>query len=211
MPARRRVSRAVRVIADLIDRSGWAGRWSGYAVVCMASGPSLTADDVELVRQWREAGERRRVIVVNTTYTAAPWADALYAMDAKWWRFHAAEVAKLNCAKVCIHAVPGVTKLQRPDYKHFGNSGAGAVALAVLAGAVRVILLGYDCQRTNGMAHFHGDHPKGLGNALSMPTWGKKFENAARELRGANIINCSRATALTCWPRAGLSEALQHE
>lgn len=209
---RRRVSRGVKAIAEMVDKSGWGDRWTGATVVCMASGPSLSAEDVEVVRQWRAGGPDRRVIVVNTTCSIALWADATFAMDQKWWRHpdHAEAIAAFAGERVCIHAVSGmpVTKLQRPDFKHFGNSGTGAVSLAALAGAARVVLLGYDCQRTGGKAHWHGDHPKGLGNAASMPQWLKKFENAARALRGVEIINCSRATALTCWPRGELSGAL---
>jgi len=57
------------------------GHWFTAHVVCIASGPSLTRADVERVREWRqEAGAptKRRVIVVNTSYKIAPWADALY-------------------------------------------------------------------------------------------------------------------------------------
>src|SRR5690348_256930 len=57
------------------------GRWTGSHVVCIASGPSLTADQCEQVRKWRQEEtqeqEKRRVIVVNTTYQIALWADAL--------------------------------------------------------------------------------------------------------------------------------------
>ena len=52
--------------------------------VCIASGPSLTPEDVQAVKEWRDAG-KGKVIVVNTTFRAAPWADAMFAMDAKWW------------------------------------------------------------------------------------------------------------------------------
>src|SRR5690606_31872717 len=73
--------------------------------VCIASGPSLTADDCDLVRRWRSAGEaageaqageaaqERAVVVVNTTFRLAPWADALFAMDENWWKHHHEEVA----------------------------------------------------------------------------------------------------------------------
>jgi len=33
----------------------WGNRWKGADVVVLASGPSLTAEDIETVRQWREA------------------------------------------------------------------------------------------------------------------------------------------------------------
>jgi len=54
--------------------------WPGATVACLASGPSLTRADVALVR-----AQGLPTIVVNTTYQMAPWADVLYACDAKWW------------------------------------------------------------------------------------------------------------------------------
>ena len=93
-------------------------------------------------------------------------------------------------------------------FKAFGNSGAGAIAMAVKAGASRVILLGYDCQKTGGQAHWHGDHPAGLGNAGSMPKWPEQFKRLAESIEDAEIINCSRETALTAFPRGELESAL---
>lgn len=92
--------------------------------------------------------------------------------------------------------------------KAFGNSGAGAIALAAKAAASRVILLGYDCQKTGGMVHHHGDHPEGLGNAGSMPKWPAQFANLAAAMKGVEVINCSRETALTAFPRGELESVL---
>lgn len=89
------------------------------------------------------------------------------------------------------------------------NSGAGAIALAAHFGAQRIGLLGYDCQHTGGEKHWHGDHPKSMqGNAGSVGKWPKQFQQLADELRSIEIINLSRATALTCWPRGTLEEFL---
>ena len=80
--------------------------------------------------------------------------------------------------------------------------------MAVKAGASRVILLGYDCQKTGGQVHWHGDHPEGLGNAGSMPKWAKQFEALAASVNGVEVINCSRDTALRAFPRMSLEDAL---
>ena len=53
--------------------------WVDETAVCIASGPSLTQADVDYVRG------KARVIVVNNGYLLAPWADVLYAADARWW------------------------------------------------------------------------------------------------------------------------------
>lgn len=143
---------------------------------------------------------------MNTSFRRAPWADILYAMDAAWWRAHLAEVRRVFAGGLLTIAsdVPGV---RRTNSEHFGNSGAGAVALADRCGADRVILLGYDAQRTDGRAHWHADHPRGLGNAGSVGRWGEQFASLADSCR-ARVVNASRATALACFARVDLGEAL---
>ena len=93
-------------------------------------------------------------------------------------------------------------------FKAYGNSGGGAIAMAVKAGASRVILLGYDCQKSGGKVHWHGDHPQGLGNAGSMPKWPEQFKRLAASIEGVEVINCSRDTALRAFPRMALEDAL---
>jgi hypothetical protein len=178
-------------------------------VACLASGPSLTPEDVETVRQWRQAGDDRRVIVVNSTFRAAPWADALYAMDRRWWDLHwrdvAAEFQGVRYSS-SAHAVNwGVVKLSCPAY---GNSGAAAISVAAHKGATRVILLGYDCQHTGGRAHWHADHPSPLGNAATVDRWPAKFEQLKKSLRGVEVVNASRDTALRMFERVTLDEAM---
>jgi len=95
--------------------------------------------------------------------------------------------------------------------KHYNNSGAAAISLAMYRGAKRVVMLGYDCQHTGGKAHWHGNHPRGLGNAGSYRRWAESFVNLARDAArdGVEVINCSRETALTCFPRADLEATLK--
>ena len=75
-------------------------------------------------------------------------------------------------------------------------------------GARRIYLLGYDCQHTGGQRHWHGDHPKGMGNAGTVAKWPRQFRELVRFVPGAQIINCSRETALTVFPRAPLESVL---
>lgn len=67
--------------------------WSAYPVVVLGGGPSLTSDQIELVHIARKA-DAVRVIAVNDSYLAAPWADVLYFADAKWVAWHTHGVAK---------------------------------------------------------------------------------------------------------------------
>ena len=81
----------------------------------------------------------------------------------------------------------------------------------LVAGASKVVMLGYDCQKTGGRTHWHGDHPRTLGNAHSMPGWPKLFAKVAKfaEARRVPVVNATRETALTCFPRVDLEAALQ--
>ncbi len=189
----------------------WIGRWAGRAVVCIASGPSLTPEDCETVRA---AG--LPVIVTNTTFRLCPWADVLMAFDGKWWAHYADEVQsnfngqRVACSKASVKY--GATNIGGEKwFKSFNNSGAAAIALAAVGGAERIVLLGYDCQKTGGKTHWHGPHPAILSDAKSIDNWPIHFKNVARFCaeREVPVVNASRATAIKVFPRTTLADALQ--
>ena len=181
--------------------------WSGYSVFCLASGPSLTAEDVELVRKWRELSDERRVIVTNTTVQLAPWADALFAHDSKWWRHYADLDFKGERLSLSSAAKTWGASVLKPPFISYKNSGADAASLALHRNAERVYLLGYDCQFTGGKTHWHGSHPQGLHDATSLHRWEGQFARLSNVSAG-RIINCSRVTALKCFPRQRLEDVL---
>lgn len=131
-------------------------------------------------------------------------------MDRAWWDVHLAEVkATFRGELLSRRNSLGIRDARLPIGT--SNSGAGAIALAAARGARRIVLLGYDCQHTGGKTHWHGDHPKGCaGNAApkTIRKWPAQFLDVQGRLAGVEIINCSRETALTVFPRAQLEEAL---
>jgi hypothetical protein len=185
----------------------------GKTAVCIASGPSLTAEDCAAARR-----SGLPALVTNTTFRLCPWADVLVGFDARWWKQHEEELATWEGRRVtCSTALIGgrVERLAlAPSYKNFGNSGTAAASLAIFAGARRVLLIGYDCQLgPGGLRHWHGDHPAGLSNAQSLKAWPRRFEALAAyaTLRRCPVVNCSRTTALSCFPRAELEAELEAE
>lgn len=155
-------------------------------------------------------------------------------MDNKWWELYRDEVkAKRWSAfqgerwtisdparhRYGLHwiygrAGPGLSKA--PDVLHTGgNSGYAAIGLAEKFGAAKVVLLGYDMQRTGNRSHWHGDHPRRLGGPSRQPYqgWVRRLSVLAADLEraGVEVLNCSRATALTCFTRAPLEVALNGE
>lgn len=189
-----------------IKRPEWAGR----TVVCIASGPSLTPEDCETVH-----ASGHPVIVTNTTFRLAPWADVVFGFDSIFWRVYHKEISA-NCTGRFISPAQMASKYGVETtygttwFTGFSNSGACAISLAVAGGAKTVVLIGFDCQKTGGRTHWHGDHPKGLSNAQSIAEWPKRFSQVAKyaNSKGCRVINASRETALKCFERRPLDEAL---
>src|SRR5690606_29476484 len=86
------------------------------------------------------------------------------------------------------------------------NSGMRAIQLAIQRGAAKVILLGYDCDVSNG-THWHGDHTATHNpDSRRVRLWHGHFAAVGiqAKARGCKIINASRHTALKCFERMEL-------
>ena len=190
-----------------------AGRWEGETVCIIASGPSLTQEQVEQAK-----AKGWRYIAVNDSYKLAPFADVLYACDGKWWnKYHDLQFegekwtqdihAKRKYGLNWIHGQQG--RGLGYDAIHFGaNSGYQAINLAFLWGAKRIVLLGFDCKTIDGKAHWFGQHPHDLNRVQPFQHWLSNFRQLASDLEaeGVEVINCSPDTALTCFQRRPLEE-----
>lgn len=191
--------------------------WRGETAVIVAGGPSLTQEDVDACRG------RARVIVVNDGYRMAPWADLLYACDWGWWRRHEPNLTSFAGLRYALENpshkyLDGVSVLKNTGIegletdpsalKNGRNSGYQAINLAVHLGVSRIVLLGYDMQRSAKGSHWFGEHPNHQGPPLGM--FIPLFAELAPLLRkrGIDVVNCSRETALKCFPRAAISDAL---
>lgn len=130
-------------------------------------------------------------------------------MDAKWWEIYYPEVEKEFTGERVSSEYKGKVN-SMGQVPNFCNSGAAILTLAASRGATKIIMVGYDCQKTNGQAHHHGDHPKGLGNAGSVGKWPDQFKKASAYLqrKGVKVLNASRVTLLTCFERVPLDNAL---
>ena len=149
----------------------------------------------------------------------------LYACDAAWWQLYFPEVAVQFAGELWtvseaardryglqwVQGVDagGVSANQHSIHTN-KNSGAQAIALASLFGATRIVLLGFDMGRINNKTHWHGDHPKPLGNGNRYAAWIRAIDTMAAPLRdaGISVVNCSRHTALKCFERAPLEAQL---
>lgn len=199
-------------------------RWTECVVA--ATGPSLTA----------EAAERCRglpALAVSDAWRLLPWADVLYSCDVDWWDAHNgcpafrgekwsshgnaarpgvhAHNDKLPAAeKYCLNLVQGRAAegfSLDPSVIHYGsNSGFQAINLAILFGAKRILLIGFDLK---GRGHFFGDHPKGLNRCPDYARFLPPFERAAKLLpEDIRIVNCTPGSALRCFEAMDLHDAL---
>ncbi len=198
--------------------------WPGETFVVIATGPSLIAADVDVCRG------SARVIVVNDAYQLAPWADVLYAADLPWWDAHqdalkcaglkfackpSAVRDKLKHQRLTILRKTGEDGLERQAFglrSGRGNSGYQSVNLARHLGASRIILLGFDMQRTGKQAHFFGSHRPPLSDPpdYRWVQWRAAFSTLIKPLadEGISVVNATRSTALTCFPRLPIQQAL---
>lgn len=211
-------------------------------MVCLASGPSLVAEDVEYVRG------KATVIAINDAIRLAPWADLLYSSDQIWWGNHYREmrsfpgikvrvapsqhrlmtVAPKGCCPNCQRRMPvsekvcwcdGIITMRNAGERGLSldpgaivtghNSGTSAINVAVHLGAHRILLLGYDMGPDDkGRRHFFDKGPVTISSPFM------KFRTLTATMveplkaAGIEVINCSRRTALDCFPQQPLRECL---
>ena len=197
--------------------------WPGETIVCIGSGPSLLALDIEMAFN---AGARLLTINDAVRLTGNQ-ADVLFAADAKWWKWN---------ESVRDQDLPQMLWTVDPDSRHYrpsvhvvnynghagyersrcsirtgGHSGFMGVHLAAhLCGkGSKIILLGYDLQPTNGLNHFFGDHPD--GNHLNYEVRRSVYDTLVEPFSrlGIRVFNATRATALTSFPCCSIRAALE--
>ena len=115
---------------------------------------------------------KKHVIAVNAAYLIGNWMDIIFFGDCPWFLDNEENLAKHTALKVTNHPKivrPWVKLLKRDDRTESyglhsssdtvywnGNSGAGAINLAALTGAKKIILVGFDMNIINSdESHWH--------------------------------------------------------
>ena len=191
-------------------------------VVCIATGPSLTAAQVQLARS-----RGHRLFVCNNAYQIAPDAELLYSVNLEWWTHYWPAVRDLPAEKwttnreaadrfglnwIAERNAPGLST--DPGLIHHGHgSGFSLVSMAHRMGAKRILLLGYDLKyapdydgraRNIGSAprHFFGEYPTSMQHWPSVQVRdGVHVElvelyRSVHEQGLVEIINCTPGSAL---------------
>lgn len=145
----------------------------------------------------------------------------LFASDQGWWRWHEG-VPSFTGQKYALQegaATWGATVLRNTGEEGLEvdpcglrtgrNGGYQAMNLAAHLGASRIVLLGYDMQAFKGQpSHWFGEHPD--HNRAPYSTYLEYFPLLVAPLQalGITVLNASRESALECFPRVTLTEAL---
>lgn len=182
-----------------------AKRWLNQPAAVLASGPSLTKHQIQLVEQ-----SKIKTVAVNTTWEAVPFCDVIYAGDYAWWLHNEAKInikaERWTCsepARTNFNAFYRKRTLT-PTY----NTGLLAVELAHFFGAAPVIMLGFDSSLENGV-HHHGLHKKTPNpTAQRCAGWVNQAEAMRRILKDAEIYNCSENSAIEAFPKKDLEKTL---
>ena len=195
--------------------------WPGETAVIIGGGSSLTQTDVNYCRG------KARVIAVKEAMLLAPWAEVLYACDEKWWRYYKGaplfkglkyRLEHSPDDPMPFHEWPDVQVLRNtgelgletdPTGLRTGfNSGYQAVNLAAHFGCSKLILLGFDMW--SGPTGQNWFQKPGLHVDSPYPLFHQAFASMVEPLRaaGVQVVNASRFTLLTAFPKVVLEDAL---
>jgi hypothetical protein len=147
----------------------------------------------------------------------APWADVLFASDAKWWREYQVRAMAFEGIKITSNnglKWEGLNNLafsprapfdDRPTHMvSGGNSGYQAIHIAAHFGAARILLLGFDMREAptamggQPRRHFFGNHPPTCNSKGRFHVWIRNIQSLCRYLnaKGVSVVNCTPGSAL---------------
>ena len=182
-------------------------------VAILAGGPSVTAEVVRDVR-----AHNVRSVVINNSWLLMPDAECLFASDSNWWLARNPRISptleefpgeRLHCMR--FRDIEGVTFVTPHPIPAGSNSALQAARYEAKRGAELILLFGVDL-RDDQLVHHYGPHGNGLHNPskLHFRRARAAWEAYANEPHRPTIINCSPCSALTCFPKMTMEEALGH-
>jgi len=132
----------------MTQRFDISGMWQGETVAILGAGPDMTEDLAEKARQYK-------TIAVNRAIQFAPNADMFVALDPLHPFWEAAE--GFNGIKVCgvecdydayyLGMFYETVHISDSETLQIRNNALAAMRIAVMAGATKLLLLGFDPER----------------------------------------------------------------
>jgi hypothetical protein len=202
----------------------------GGTVAIIGTGPSLKLQQIETARRkgftlfgcnnvW-ELTELAVHYACNEAWWERYWSPVLAATSAEKWTCNPAAAKKYGLNWVAEKNARGLST--DPSVIHHGHgSGYTLLNIAYLLGAERIVLLGYDMKYApdyNGHAqqigesqrHYFGEYPDELQHWPKMRVKNGVHEELVELYRSVaaqglvEIINCTPASAIDCFPRVGI-------
>jgi hypothetical protein len=189
--------------------------WTGETAFIVGGGPSVGSIDLELLRG-------QRVIAINTSYQAVPFADFLIFADARWYENYRSQLVDWKGRIICCSQSsrsPQLLRVARRDRPTDdardtlfvkSTTATAAIELAVKLGAAKIVLLGLDGKAgPDGKTHHHRSQPW-----RPLPGWEQKHRNDLIQLveplkaRGIEICHGTPGSAYEFWPTVALTDAL---
>jgi hypothetical protein len=191
--------------------------WPNETVFIVCGGPSVASQPIERLRG-------RRVIAVNSSFTAVPFADVLFFGDSRWWQQNRRKAVGFGGLVVTSSPAvedPRVKQLRHGSF-HIGlsadpqelcvgrTSTQGAMNLAVHFGASRIVLIGADMQSAeDGRTHHHDPHPWPQNPGC----WDEQMKHMGLIVGplaslGIEVLNASPVSRLPWWPKVSLADVL---
>lgn len=197
-------------LATRVETDKWSippDLFKGETVLILGNGPTLSN------YSWHQP---RPTIAINDAWRMAPRADVLYFADENWFdankdaldAFQGKQIVTRSV--MCAHSlrVPvrmvdrswGCALSKSPSHLAGFDSGSNAINLAYLAGARRILLLGFDMRA----GHWHSntyidDCPDTHYADWFMPSHRAMAEALAHS--DCEVINVTPGSALDCYPK----------
>jgi hypothetical protein len=211
------------------------GSWSDEKCFVIGGGPSLIGFDFNRLK------DKGRIIAVNKAYYDVPFADVLIGMDPSFFRWadtgklekpplgekYRAAFRDFQGHKIIIADPPVripknvylINRIKQPKWSTSlkeglytgNNSGAGALAFALIMGCDPIYLLGIDGRHTK-KAHYHSGYPNRAQTPKTAKSFIKHFEYLGREAKKKkiSIYNCSMISSVNCFERKTIEEVINN-
>jgi hypothetical protein len=182
-----------------------------------------------------EAIHDKHVIGTNLAYKLGDWVSVLYFADASWYRNNMNALTTFKNLKVTdVRRVKNRPPTEAENHKNIKklvrsndeglstdpevlnwnkNSGAAAINLAVLFGATRILLLGFDMKPNGaGATHWHAGDPCYLKptRARNFERFQSRFPRIAEDAKelGVEILNVNENSAINEFEKVHIKEVL---
>lgn len=201
--------------------------WKGEQCFVVGGGPSVAYQRAERL-------QGHKVIAINSSYEAIPFADYLFFGDHRWHEDHKSRpgfqaLLKTGARVVTVsHPAGGahLLKLERitPTSEENGltttrvglssqkTSFQGAINLAAMLGAKRIVLLGLDGKRSaTGLTHHHTPHKwKTKDGNITWELQKSQLQLIVNPLKklGVEVFNTNPDSTFPYWPHVPLESFL---